>query len=78
MKLFARFTGALLSLAVIIGSIYGITHRQEILDYLALRNYTPSERVVALANDRTMQDGTRGVFYANHPQLDNKEAFRNN
>jgi uncharacterized protein YukE len=76
MKQFARTTGGILSLIVILGSIYGIFHRQEILDYLALRNYVPSERVVQLADQTTMQDSTRRVFYINHPKLDTKTDFR--
>lgn len=66
------------SLIVMAASIYGITHRQEILDYLALRNYTPSQRVVQVANDTTMRDETRRVFYVNHPELNDKTQFRQN
>lgn len=69
------FTG-ISSIAIIIASLFAITHRQQILDYFALQNYTPSARVVTLANDTTMQDGTRHVFYVNHPGLNNKADFR--
>jgi uncharacterized protein YukE len=69
---------AVVSLIVIVASIYGITHRQEILDYLALRNYTPAQRVVQMADDTTMRDETRRVFYINHPELNDKTQFRQN
>lgn len=74
----ARIVTVVVSLAVLAGSIYGITHRQQILDYLALRNYTPSQRIVQLADETTMQDETRRVFYINHPELNNKTQFRQN
>ncbi len=78
MKRFAQSISVAASLLVIAGSMYGITHRQEIFDYFALRNYTPSTRIVSLADDTTMQDGTRRVFYVNHPELNTKEDFQNN
>lgn len=78
MKQFARFSGALVSLIVIAGSIYGIANRQQILDFLALRNYTPSDRVVSLADNTTMKEGMRRVFYVNHPALNDKSNFRKN
>ncbi len=78
MKQPSRIFAGIVSLVVIAGSLYGFTHRQQILDALALRNYTPSDRIVALANDTTMQDATRRVFYVNHPELNTKEQFRNN
>lgn len=78
MKKFSRLTAGLVSVAILLGSAYGITHRQDIFDYLALRNYAPSERIVALANDTTMKEGVRRVFYINHPALSNKVEFRSN
>jgi hypothetical protein len=74
----ARIVTVVVSLVVLAGSIYGITHRQEILDYLALRNYTPNQRIVQLANETAMQEQTRRVFYINHPDLNNKTQFRQN
>ncbi len=78
MKQTSRLFAAVCSFAIIFGSIFAFTQRQHILDALALRNYSPSERIVALANDTTMQDSTRRVFYVNHPQLNDKTAFRTN
>lgn len=74
---FARISGAIVSALVLIGSIYGIFHRQQILDFFALRTYTPSQRITGLADDTTMSDKTRRVFYVNKPELDAKADFRN-
>jgi hypothetical protein len=76
MKKFARVASGILALTILAGSLYGITHRRQILDYLALRNYTPSQRVSALADETTMKDSMRHVFYVNRPILSDKGHFR--
>lgn len=76
MKQFLRFFGGILALLIIASSLYGIVNRQQILDALSLHNYTPPERVVAIADKTTMQDGTRRVFYVNHPELNDKTSFK--
>lgn len=73
----SRFIAATLSILVIAGSLVAFTQRQQLLDSLALRNYTPSSRVVALADETTMRDPIRRVFYVNHPEINSKEDFRN-
>lgn len=78
MKDIGRLIAGILSLILLIGSVYGITHRQQILDYLALRNYEPGERIIQLADRTTMTDPMRRVFYINHPQLNGKQEFRDN
>ncbi len=78
MKQFLRFVVGIVGILVIVGSVYGVFNRQAILDFFALRNYNPPEQIVALADDTTMQDGTRRVFYVNHPELNDKTAFRQN
>lgn len=69
---------ALLSVGLIAALVAVFINRLAILDYLALRNYSPNSRVVALADDTTMTDGNRRVFYINHPALNNKSDFRDN
>ena len=78
MKKFVRFAAGSVSIAILVASIYGIFHQQQIFDYFALRNYSPNERIVNLATDTTMTDGMRRVFYINHPQLNDREEFRKN
>ena len=54
-----------------------IMRSQDIFDYVALRGYEPPARISQLADVTTMNDSTRRVFYANHPKLDDKLAFKN-
>lgn len=54
-----------------------IWQRQAVIDWWRLQNYTPSARVVALADDTTMNPSARRVFYVNHPQLEGKQDFNN-
>ena len=62
----------LISLSVV---LVGIWQYQNISDWLALRNYTPPQRIVDLADKTTMNDDMRRLFYINHPELDGKAAF---
>lgn len=75
---FRRLVSATVLVAIIVASITGILYRQEILDYGALRNYAPPAEVVGLANETTMSDRTRRVFYVNHPAINDKTSFKNN
>lgn len=54
----------------------GVLNFQDISDWWKLRNYQPDARIVQLADDTTMDDGTRRVFYINHPELDEKQEFK--
>ncbi len=65
------FLAAFISLCIV-----AVTRQQDIFDYAALRNYQPPARIVQLADQTTMRDPTRRVFYINHPELDDKTAFR--
>lgn len=60
---------------VIAITVGALTKTQDIYDWFALRNYTPPARVVKLADDTTMNDYTRKIFYVNHPELNDKQAF---
>ncbi|MBI5357683.1 hypothetical protein HZB74_02440 [Candidatus Saccharibacteria bacterium] len=63
-------------LVIVIAITVGVlTKMQDVYDWFALRNYTPSSRVAKLADDTTMNDYTRKVFYVNHPELNNKTEF---
>lgn len=77
MKRFLKYFNVVLLLALASALLYGTTHSRKILDYLALRNYEPSAKIVELANRTTMNDKTRNVFYVNHPELQNKQQFKN-
>ncbi|MEO8863213.1 MAG: hypothetical protein ABI354_02735 [Candidatus Saccharimonadales bacterium] len=59
--------------AVFAGGLW-VEHWQ-VYDYFRLRNYNPSSRVVQLADDTTLNNSTRRLFYVNHPELDDKSTF---
>ncbi len=52
-----------------------IWNLQSIIDWWRLRNYTPAASISALANQTTMSDEARKLFYINHPQLLTGKAF---
>lgn len=63
-------------LAAVVGSgLFVLFNFQAVSDYLRLRNYSPPSAIVKLADETTMKDSTRRVFYINHPQLDDKAEF---
>ncbi|MGB4759024.1 MAG: hypothetical protein WBP26_03115 [Candidatus Saccharimonadales bacterium] len=49
--------------------------RQNILDWWALRGYTPPASVVAIADEISLTDKARKVFYVNKPLLLDSDAF---
>lgn len=49
-----------------------------IFDWWRLRDYSPPARIQALATDTTMNDSTKRVFYAQHPQIDDKQQLSAN
>lgn len=69
------FSGILLA-AVAAFSVVVIMRFQNILDYFALRGYTPPVRISQLADATTMNPSTRRVFYINHPELNDKKTFK--
>lgn len=74
-KVLTSFTG-LLSIVTLAVSIYGILNQRDILDWFALRSYDPPSRIVVLADETTMNDHARKVFYVNKPALQDKPTFR--
>lgn len=76
MKSFAKLASVVVSVAVIAGSIYAVSNARSIMDWFALRNYTPSQQLVKLADQTTMNDHTRRVFYVNRPEILDKQQFR--
>jgi len=49
--------------------------RQAIYDWWRLRDYTAPSDVVALADQTTMKDSARRVFYVYHPAIEPRETF---
>lgn len=69
---------AVVSILCVAASVFGIVHRQDIRDWLVLRNYTPDQRIVTLADNVTMTDLGRKYLYVHKPELLSKEAFQHN
>lgn len=62
----------LLSAAALVGALF---FRQAVEDWWRLRNYQPSAGIISLADDTTMLDSARRLFYVQHPQLAGKTTF---
>lgn len=63
-----RFQAILLvALLVMLG--FAWTKRYQLQDWWRLRDYTPPSAVAQLADQDTMNDYTRHLFYLNHPKL---------
>lgn len=62
----------LVSLSVAVAVLW---QYQNILDWASLRNYVPPARISQVADETTMKDNMRRLFYINHPSLDDKSTF---
>lgn len=51
-------------------------HRWNIYDTWRLRGYNPPDRIVQIADQTSMSDSTRRLFYVYHPELNDKSTFR--
>lgn len=52
-----------------------IIHRQDIIDWWRLRGYTPSGEVAQLADQTTMTQRMRDLFYVSDPKVEDRDAF---
>lgn len=52
-----------------------LLQRQVISDWLRLRDYEPDSRIAQLAENTTMNDLGRKLFYVHHPELNDKVEF---
>ena len=72
-----KFITNTLLILLICAPIVAIWQRQSIYDWWALRSYTPSTEVVALADTTTMTDKARRIFYIAKPVVKtDKSGFR--
>lgn len=72
---FRKYFVVALSLLTIAGSGLAVTKRQDISDWLILRNYTPTSEIAALSERTTMSPLGQKLFYVYDPQLLDKEGF---
>lgn len=71
-----RIASFALLFGILLATALAVINRYDILDWFALRNYQPPAHIVALADQTTMSDPTRRVFYATRPLLDDKVSFK--
>lgn len=70
-----RLVSILITAAVAALPFIAIWQRQAIFDWWQLRDYTPSAEIVQLADNTTMTEDGRHLFYVYHAELQDKEAF---
>lgn len=63
----------LTAILVLVG--WAVINRQGIWDWWKLRNYDPPAEISALADQTTMNDSARRIFYVNQPSLLHKTNF---
>lgn len=70
-----KLSSLVFSLVLLSAVAFGFFHTRDILDWVALRGYTPPADIQKLATDTTMLNGTRKVFYVNKPKIEDKQTF---
>ncbi|HSH18603.1 MAG TPA: hypothetical protein VK978_04425 [Candidatus Saccharimonadales bacterium] len=64
----------ILLVVLVVGAVLAL-NLQALRDYARLRGYEPSATVAALADQTTMTDEARKLFYVNHPVLADRSHF---
>ncbi len=75
MQRFRRLWPYVVLLALIMANIVIWVQRDNIIDWWRLRDYSPPTQIVELASTTTMTDYGKRLFYANHPQLEDRQTF---
>ncbi len=65
-----KLTGYLLAVAFLAIPVVAFAQRQELTDWWRLRGYSAPPAVVLLADQTTMTDYSRHMFYVNHPKVE--------
>lgn len=63
------------SIGVILVTLWVVLHRQEVVDWWRLRSYQPSAQIAQLADSTTMTGQGRDLFYASDPQVEDRDTF---
>ncbi len=66
---------ALIALCIFVPTAVVVLKRQDILDWWKLRGYVPPAAISALAQDTSMSDKGKRIFYVNTPALLEKTPF---
>lgn len=68
-------TNLVLTAALVGAGYFVVVFRQDIQDWWALRSYTPSANIVAIADETAMIGYGRDMFYVSQPKVEDSEAF---
>ncbi len=77
MTFFRKFFAPLLLVSLVFTGLIAWQQRWAIYDAIRLADYTPSERIVEIAEKASMDAETKRLFYVYYPTLQDKENFRN-
>jgi hypothetical protein len=66
---FKKLVSLIVLLTIIAFPILAVANSQAIEDWWKLRGYTPPAQIQKLANEDTMTDKAKHLFYVNHPEL---------
>ncbi|MDB5186208.1 MAG: hypothetical protein JWL85_731 [Candidatus Saccharibacteria bacterium] len=75
MRLQKQIASWLLTLGLLVLPFIVWSQRQDVFDWWRLRNYAPPAEIQKLADQTTMNDYSRRLFYVYHPELDDKQSF---
>lgn len=70
--------GPLVLLVLIVLLLGGWSQSQRVADWFRLRGYNPPSEIATIAEQTTMTDEGRHLFYINRPALEDKATFRQN
>lgn len=73
-----KLTGLISTVLVLLLPLIGFWQRWNIYDAWRLNGYAPSTQVVTLADETSVNETGRKLFYVNHPKLETKTEFRQN
>lgn len=72
---FKRIFGFVLTVAIVVGLFLAWVNRQDIYDWYRLQSYDPPAEIVQLADDTTMTEYARRVFYVSQPLVVDSQEF---
>lgn len=75
MKIFKQIVGFIVALFLISTLVLTWNYRQNLHDWWQLRDYTPPQSVVLLADKTTMTQKARNIFYINKPEISSASKF---
>lgn len=73
-----KFVSITLTLILLITPVVAFAERESIFDWWRLRDYTPSQEIIGIADRTTLTDTGRHLLYVYHAQLLNGEDFNSN